>query len=129
LLLLKQISIAINATKDLKMVVLSIHNRGQFHTLGRSSYGSASLNIQHKKQKHISSGYIQYAVMGLKRTQVTKLDMERGRCDKQNMVNIQDCINKHKEDKINCTIPLTQTSHDSHPMCDNYNQGHNFSHS
>jgi hypothetical protein len=61
----------------------------------------------------------------LERTQVTKLDIEGNRCDAKNVMNIQECLKKHAEDEIRCTIPSGKQNNVKHPMCDTSNQGHN----
>jgi hypothetical protein len=116
----------LNAPAELSFLMLSIHDRGQFHTVSKSSYGSASIQIPNKKHEQNSSGHVQIMAYALERTQVTKLDMNGGRCDENNLVNIQECIRKHIEDNIECTIPAQKPHNGNNPMCDNSNQGQNF---
>jgi hypothetical protein len=109
--------------------MLSIHDQGQFNTVSKSSYGSAPIQIKNVKHEDNSSGHVQMMAFALQRTQVIKLDMNGGRCDPNNLVNIQDCIRKHIEDNIECTIPSQNPHNGNNPMCDNSNQGQNFTRS
>jgi hypothetical protein len=51
--------------------------------------------------------------------------MEGNRCDAKNIVNIQDCLKKHAEDEIGCTIPPVKKSNGYHPICDKSDQEQN----
>jgi hypothetical protein len=93
-------TISLNATSLQNSVFLTLHTRGQFHSTLLNSYGSTSTNIV---MGHKNS--LRFMKFALERTQVTKLDIEGNRCDAKNVVDIQNCLKKHAEDEIGCTIP------------------------